>query len=130
MIVERESGIDNSAAESATQAVQGASERRRVWCQKWLPLERAVVEARALACGLTPSRFVVVTALGAVPKARPGATASLAIRELGKIGTELRYLRQSTIVAQDAERLRRLDEVLDQVLHLVGELASRRPEQR
>ena len=52
---------------------------------------RAVTE-RARECGLPPARFIREAALGAVPKARRTPANAELIRQLARIGTELRRL--------------------------------------
>lgn len=52
---------------------------------------RAVTE-RARECGLPPARFIREAALGAIPKARRTPANAEVIRQLSRIGTELRQL--------------------------------------
>lgn len=111
----------NSAAEQTR-----AGFRRSVWCQKWLPAEKAAVKARASECGMTPSRFVVVTALGAVPKARPSAATSLVVRELAQIGSELRRIQQVPVAAKDTDVSMRLHTMLDLLTEAIAKIATAR----
>lgn len=79
---------------------------------------RAVTE-RARECGLPPARFIREAALGAVPKARRTPANAELIRQLARIGTELRLLAGGARDRDDpltAEALSRaLAELLDAI---------------
>ncbi len=57
--------------------------------------ELAVITAQARACGLTPTRFIRETALGAIPKAARHADTDPLLCELARIGRSLDHLAQA-----------------------------------
>jgi hypothetical protein len=86
------------------------------------PDERATLEDRARECGVPPSTFLRESALGAVPRARPGAVSREAVHHLARVGNNLNQLARH---ANAARRLRlagriegalvRLEEILERL---------------
>ena len=64
--------------------------------------EFRVVTERARECGLPPARFIREAALGAVPKARRTPANAELIRQLARIGTDLRQLAGGARAGDDA----------------------------
>lgn len=83
-----------SAEITAEIAAERSSSNKRTEASlvRFTPDEFRAVTARARECGLPPARFIREAALGAVPKARRTPANAELIRQLARIGTELRQL--------------------------------------
>jgi hypothetical protein len=66
--------------------------RTRIVSIRFRPAEWESVRERAALCGLSPSRYLRRTALGSVPRARPGAVERAAVHQLARIGNNLNQL--------------------------------------
>lgn len=79
---------------------------------------RALTE-RARECGLPPARFIREAALGAVPKARRTPANAELIRQLARIGTELRQLAGGARDHADALTAEALSGALSELLDTI-----------
>jgi hypothetical protein len=86
------------------------------------PEEWERVRERAQACGLTTSRYIRETALGAVPKARPRQLEMEAVRQLARLGNNLNQLARVANQNEEIEREEELRGVLAEVLAAVRRL--------
>lgn len=80
------------------------------------PEEDAAVRERARACGMTLARNMRESALGVVPKARPGLVEMEAVRELARVGNNLNRLAHIANLNEEIEVEDDLRAVLEEVL--------------
>ena len=92
-MVSVESTADIMSARTATGDPSGSPNKRtEASLVRFTRDEFRAVTERARECGLPPARFIREAALGAVPKARRTPANAELIRQLARIGTELRQL--------------------------------------
>lgn len=88
-----ETTADITSARTATGEPSGSPNKRtEASLVRFTRNEFRAVTDRARECGLPPARFIREAALGAIPKARRTPANAELIRQLARIGTELRQL--------------------------------------
>lgn len=134
--VERMTNEENDL-EQLTQNRSGSQKRRRQSQVNvgFLPEERALLEGRAAAAGLSVASYVRVCALGkAGPRARRAPTVEAAVlrdcvAELQKLGERLERIERKPKLLHDEARqeVERLFVSLSQALETLNELVGREP---
>ena len=110
-----------SAETTADIAVERSSLNKRTEASlvRFTPDEFRTVTERARECGLPPARFIREAALGAVPKARRTPANAELIRQLARIGTELRLLAGGARDREDVPTAEALSGALVELLNAI-----------
>ena len=86
------------------------------------PEERRLILARAEECGKPPSTYLRHVALGCVPRARPRRLEQEAVRQLGRIGSNLTQLARVANVSGRVEESGRLDDAIEELHRTIRRL--------
>ena len=84
--------------------------------------EWAIIVDRARLCGRAPARYVRETALGATPRARRTQATAPVIRQLGRLGNQLRQLSDRLTERGELVSATEISEALGEILGVVRQL--------